>query len=67
MDDTLFEKALETIQKSCTNYREHCCDCMLYDPDSKYCALNIEELGGFPFYWDLDKFFNKEQYHDDDD
>lgn len=59
MDDTLFEKVLETIQKSCTNYREDCCDCILYDPDSEYCTLNIDELGGVPFYWDLNKFSDR--------
>lgn len=59
MDDALFKKVLETIQESCEDYREHCCDCMLYNPDSRYCALDINELGGIPFYWDLDKFFGR--------
>lgn len=65
-DILLLKKVLETIQESCANYRENCCDCMFSDRSS-YCALNIDELGGFPFYWDLDKFFDKEQYYDDDD
>lgn len=62
MDDAILQKVLETVQESCTNYREYgydCCDCILCDPDSEYCTLDIDELGGVPFYWDLDKFFDR--------
>ncbi len=58
MDDALSQKVLETIQESCADYRGDCIACMFFDP-KKYCALDIDELGGLPFYWDLDKFFDR--------
>lgn len=41
---------LEKLQKDCIDISD-CDDCLLYDKDD--CMLDIYDLGGRPYVWDL--------------
>ena len=49
---------LKKIKKDCMALAD-CDDCLLYGKDS--CMLNIYELGGRPYVWDLSVLKGKEE------
>lgn len=49
---------LEKVKKDCEAHAG-CDDCLLYGEDD--CMLNIYELGGRPYVWDLSVLKGKEE------